>query len=113
MWEANRQVPRGACGEAKRRSACLSVFTECTVEYDGRANSSLASGDRLVVYKPDGTVLVHADERRTPQNWQPPGATFQVTGHDPLTLVATRVSPRETIQIHCGTVYCSPDADDR
>jgi Predicted nuclease of the RecB family len=92
-------------GEAKRRSACLSVFTECTVEYDGRANASLASGDRLVVYKPDGTVLVHTDEQRTPQNWQPPGATFQLTSHDPLTLVATRTSPRETISIQCGTVY--------
>jgi|APHM01.1.fsa_nt_gi Predicted nuclease of the RecB family len=70
-------------GEAKRRSACLSVFTECTVEYESRADASLAGGDRLVMYKPDATVLAHTDEQRTPQNWQPPAqrSRSRVTTH--------------------------------
>ena len=92
-------------GEAKRRSACLGLFTECTVEYDGRASSSLASGDRFVMYKPDGTILVHTDEDRTPQNWQPPGATVQITDHEPLTITAIRMNPEEVITIRCGEVY--------
>ena len=92
-------------GEAKRRAACLGLFTECTVEYDGRASSSLASGDRFVMYKPDGTILVHTDEDRTPQNWQPPGATVQITDHEPLTITAIRMNPEEVITIRCGEVY--------
>lgn len=92
-------------GECKRRNACLGLFTRCAVEYDGRASSSLAQGDRFVMTKPDGTVLVHTDQQRTPQNWQPPGATIQITETDPLTFTAIRTSPKEVITIRCATVH--------
>jgi hypothetical protein len=36
----------------------VTAFGRCTVDYDGRASSDLGPGDRLVVCKPDGTVLV-------------------------------------------------------
>ncbi|PSQ48622.1 endonuclease NucS, partial [Halobacteriales archaeon SW_6_65_15] len=44
------------------RAEMVTVFGRCTVEYEGRAASTLGPGDRLVVLKPDGTVLVHTDE---------------------------------------------------
>jgi RecB family endonuclease NucS len=58
-----------------------------------------------VLCKPDGTVLVHGDTKQEPRNWQPPGATVQVTDTDPLVLTAVRTSPREVIRITCERVY--------
>jgi RecB family endonuclease NucS len=92
-------------GESKRRSACLSPYTRCAVAYEERAQSQLESGDRFVLCKPGGTVLVHGDTKHEPRNWQPPGATVQVTNTDPLVLTAVRTSPREVIRITCERVY--------
>lgn len=91
--------------ESKRRNACLMLFVQCEVEYDGRARSTLASGDRVVLCKPDGTVLVHTDDQREPQNWQPPGAAVEITTRDPLTIEAVRSNPEEVIRIRCSTVF--------
>jgi RecB family endonuclease NucS len=63
--------------EAIDRAELITVFGRCTVEYEGRAASTLGPGDRLVVLKPDGTVLVHTDEGQKPVNWQPPGCTHE------------------------------------
>ncbi|WP_276261654.1 endonuclease NucS [Haloglomus litoreum] len=65
------------CERALARDALLTVFGRCSVEYDGRASSSLGPGDRLLVCKPDGSVLVHTDEGQQPVNWQPPGCTVE------------------------------------
>jgi RecB family endonuclease NucS len=92
-------------GESKRRNACLSLYTRCAVAYEGRAQSQLESGDRFVLCKPDGTVLVHGDTKQEPRNWQPPGATVQVTDTDPLVITAVRTNPREVIRITCERVY--------
>ncbi len=64
------------------RGALVTVFGRCSVEYDGRASSSLESGDRHLMLKPDGTVLVHTAEGQKPVNWQPPGCTHEVRGDD-------------------------------
>ncbi|MFB6205392.1 MAG: endonuclease NucS [Haloglomus sp.] len=65
------------CERALARDAMLTVFGRCSVEYEGRASSSLGPGDRLLVCKPDGSVLVHTDEGQQPVNWQPPGCTVE------------------------------------
>jgi hypothetical protein len=78
----------------------LTVFGRCTVEYDGRAASTLGPGDRLVVCKPDGSILVHTDEKRTPVNWQPPGSTHRASVRDGrLRLRSTRENPDETLDV--------------
>ncbi|MFB6093051.1 MAG: endonuclease NucS [Haloquadratum sp.] len=78
----------------------VTVFGRCTVEYDGRAASSLGPGDRLVICKPDGTVLVHTDEKRTPVNWQPPGCTHHASVRDGrLRLRSERSSPDERLDV--------------
>ncbi len=75
------------CERALARDAMLTVFGRCSVEYEGRASSSLGPGDRLLVCKPDGSVLVHTDEGQQPVNWQPPGCTVEpslvAAGDDP------------------------------
>ena len=78
----------------------VTAFGRCTVDYDGRASSDLGPGDRLVVCKPDGTVLVHTDEKRKPVNWQPPGCTHYASLRDGrLRIRSVRSSPSERLDV--------------
>ncbi|ELY95021.1 hypothetical protein C483_01616 [Natrialba hulunbeirensis JCM 10989] len=69
---------RDAIADGLDRKALVTVFGRCTVDYDGRASSQLAAGDRHVMLKPDGAALVHTDEGQQPVNWQPPGCAHDV-----------------------------------
>jgi hypothetical protein len=79
----------------------VQVAARCVVDYQGRAESQLASGARLIVLKPDGTLLVHASSKLKPVNWQPPGCVFSADRQDGrVVLLATRDKPvKETVRI--------------
>jgi RecB family endonuclease NucS len=82
----------------------LQLVGGCTIDYQGRAKSSLASGERLVLLKPDGTLLVHSDEGVKPVNWQPPGTTTtadvqDLDGETRLVVTVERSSPDEIVTI--------------
>ncbi|MFC4448985.1 endonuclease NucS [Halorussus aquaticus] len=78
----------------------VTVFGRCTVEYEGRAASTLGPGDRLVVLKPDGTALVHTDEGQKPVNWQPPGCTHEASVADgEFRILSRRASPEERLVV--------------
>lgn len=90
---------------AVERGDLLTAFGRCTVEYDGRAASTLGAGDRLVVVKPDGTALVHTEEGHRPVNWQPPGCehAFEVVDGR-LRLESERSSPDERLVVEFESV---------
>lgn len=91
---------RRALGEAIAANELASVFGRCTVDYEGRASSTLGPGDRLVLLKPDGTVLVHTDEGHQPVNWQPPGTDQAVRVEDGSVVVhSVRSSPDEELVV--------------
>lgn len=73
---------------------------ECSVSYQGRAKSRLDWGERLVMVKKDGSVLVHQGESREPVNWQPPGTRplFQAF-EDAFVIRAERTRQREYMKI--------------
>ena len=78
--------------------ATITIVGHCEVEYDGRASSYLGFGDRLVILKPDDTLLVHTDARPKPINWQPPGCTHRVSAEDDqLCVRSLRSSPTEQV----------------
>jgi RecB family endonuclease NucS len=88
------------------REAMVTVFGRCTVDYDGRASSRLGPGDRLVVCKPDGTILVHTDEGQQPVNWQPPGCTQEARLADGrLELHSLRSTPAEELVVTFERVH--------
>ncbi|WP_396610696.1 endonuclease NucS [Haloferax sp. S1W] len=102
--------------EAFEREEMITVFGRCTVDYDGRATSELGPGDRLVILKPDGSILVHTDEKRTPVNWQPPGCEHTASVRDGrLRVRSTRSNPDERLDVYFERVnQCSTYAvDDR
>ena len=87
------------------RGGMITLIGECEVDYDGRASSYLPPGERLVILKPDGTLLVHRDEQRTPVNWQPPGCTHDAYIEDDRLIVqSTRTSPHEEVEITFETL---------
>ena len=100
--------PAAACDLASRnaeRGALVTLFGTCTVEYEGRAASSLGPGDRHVMLKPDGAALVHTDEGQQPVNWQPPGCDHSVTVDDgSLVVRSTRSTPEESLEVVFETV---------
>jgi RecB family endonuclease NucS len=104
--------------DAFGRDDLVTVFGSCTVEYDGRASSSLGPGTRLLVLKPDGSALVHTDEGRTPVNWQPPGCEHFASVRDGrLRIRSVRRSPEELLdvrfdRVHHLAAYDVTDPDD-
>lgn len=72
----------------------------CQVRYQGRARSMLDRGVRLVIVKPDGTLLVHTAAGAKPVNWQVPGAMLDAAPSDgQVVLTARRIKPEEVVEI--------------
>ncbi|MEM2905815.1 MAG: endonuclease NucS [Candidatus Bathyarchaeia archaeon] len=77
------------------------VVGSCTVEYVGRASSKLSLGERLLIVKGDGSLLLHRPRGVEPVNWQPPGCRFNV-GVSPegwLRVEAVRPKPTERVTV--------------
>lgn len=92
--------------EAVRRGRMIVVVGRCSVDYEGRTQSYLPDGDRMIVRKPDGNFLVHTDENRKPVNWQPEGSSCKgfVDG-DEFVLLSESSSPDEVIEVRFDLVY--------
>jgi len=84
----------------RSRSFAL-VAGDCRVDYEGRASSTLEWGERIVVIKQDGSLLVHRPIGYEPVNWQPPKCLLKVWTEDSGSLIvnATRAQPREMVSI--------------
>jgi len=84
----------------------LLIVGNCWVDYRGRASSKLKAGERIAVFKEDGSVLVHRPAGYEPVNWQPPGCIFHVNAAgDNLVIRAVRRKPAESVKISFDRVY--------
>jgi len=78
----------------------LLVMGECMVDYHGRAKSLLDWGERLIMIKQDGTVLVHQPVMREPVNWQPTGSITEFKTKDDLLILNCRhLKPAEKMKV--------------
>jgi RecB family endonuclease NucS len=78
----------------------LMIIGNCHVEYQGRARSVLDLGERVILVKSDGAVLVHRPSGSEPVNWQPSGCIFKTsTLRGVMTLEASRRNPIESLKI--------------
>jgi len=93
-------------GLAARRGHLVQAVGECEVRYQGRARSDLHRGERLVLLKPDGTLLVHTASKAKPVNWQPPGASFAAALEDgQVVLTSSRAKPEEIVRVAFSVVH--------
>jgi endonuclease len=89
---------------AQRRT--LIVAGTCHVHYVGRARSTLELGERLLIIKSDGSLLVHRPVGYEPVNWQPSGSIFHVqVKDDELEVHGFRQKPRESVRVAFTKVY--------
>ncbi len=73
---------------------------DCEVFYEGRGMSRLGRGERLIMCKPDGVVLIHRPTGYEPVNWQPPGTIISVSMKKDYGLMrVVRQRPREVLEI--------------
>ncbi|MEJ2126918.1 MAG: endonuclease NucS [Candidatus Bathyarchaeota archaeon] len=78
----------------------------CWVDYKGRASSKLEPGERIVMIKDDGSVLVHRPSGYEPVNWQPAGCMFQTSNHNgTLRIRAARRKPYESVNISFNQIF--------
>jgi len=92
--------------EGLSRRKALLIVGNCWVDYRGRASSKLEPGERIVILKEDGSLLVHRPVGYEPVNWQPPGCVFQanVVGKV-LQVRAVRRKPSESVKISFDNVF--------
>ncbi|HDJ21712.1 MAG TPA: DUF91 domain-containing protein [Candidatus Bathyarchaeota archaeon] len=100
LGEAAQLIKKGIAQKKTVIIAC-----HCTVDYEGRANSTLGPGDRVVLIKPDGSALVHRPKDYAPVNWQPPGSLFKTTLKEgEVELRAYRRKEKERMVVHIKKV---------
>jgi endonuclease len=76
------------------------IVASCSVEYSGRTGSHLGEGERLVIVKGDGCILVHRGRDYQPINWQPSGCIIQAhADNGTLVLKAVRPNPLESLTL--------------
>jgi len=86
--------------ESIRRREVIVIVGDCEVEYRGRASSRLGRGERVILIKGDGTVLVHRPSGANPVNYQPEGSIVSVYEQDGrLVLRSLRPRPEEELVI--------------
>ncbi len=89
-----------------RNRAWIAFIGLCLTEYEGRSASKTTLGDRLVIIKPSGSLIVHGPRGFKPENWQPDTSTITISGTgDIIVLKAIRKSPRETLVLKCNHIY--------
>jgi RecB family endonuclease NucS len=70
------------------------------IDYRGRAKSLLDWGERVIMIKQDGTVLVHQPVLREPVNWQPSGSKTEFSViNEHLILRSHHTRPPEKMKI--------------
>lgn len=75
------------------------------MHYVGRASSTLEPGERILIIKADGSLLVHRPIGYEPVNWQPSGSIFHVKANETsLEVHAVRQKPRENVKVTFSNV---------
>jgi RecB family endonuclease NucS len=86
--------------EAISQRKTLVIIGNCWVHYIGRAKSKLEPGERILIVKQDGSLLVHRSVGYEPVNWQPPGCVFHAQAkEDVLEIRAVRRMPAESVRV--------------
>ncbi|MEM3090515.1 MAG: endonuclease NucS [Candidatus Bathyarchaeia archaeon] len=84
----------------------LILVGNCWVHYIGRARSELEPGERILIIKEDGSLLVHRSVGYEPVNWQPPGCIFHTQVKDGiLEINAVRQKPPESVRVFFDKIH--------
>ena len=75
------------------------LVADCEVVYSGRASSRLGRGERVILIKGDGSILVHRPTGSTPVNYQPEGSIITVNLESDK-LIVTAIRPKQVEELN-------------
>jgi endonuclease len=78
------------------------LVSRCSIRYEGRVVTTLESGDRVVLFKDDGSVVVHAGAGAKPINYMPGPTVVKEEGR---TITITRPATGELLSIDVEDVH--------
>ena len=91
---------------AFKQKLSLVIVGNCDVYYTGRARSTLEIGERILIIKEDGSLLVHRPVGYEPVNWQPSGSIFHLKlKTKKLEINSLRRKPRESVKITFDKIF--------
>jgi len=92
--------------EAVSQHKTLLIIGNCWVHYLGRAKSKLEPGERILIIKGDGSILIHRSVGYEPVNWQPPDCIFHILARDNvLEIRAVRQKPAESVKVFFDKIF--------
>lgn len=99
--------------KALNRSQAIVFSCNCTISYNGRAESHLSKGDRIFLIKPDKTLIIHQPEGSSPVNYMKPGTEHKIVMNGKQHyLVSSNNALKEYMEILLNNVHfynsCSP-----
>jgi RecB family endonuclease NucS len=82
------------------------VAGDMSIEYVGRASSYAPEGLRILIAKPDGSLLIHESHKVEPLNWQPPKSLIRYEcKNDNLFINSRRLQPAEELLVEFSKLY--------
>jgi endonuclease len=83
------------------QARAIILVCSCSVEYWGRSRSVIGNGERIIIFKPDSTLIVHSPSGFKPVNWMSaPTDTSADIVDGKVVLFSQRTSkPNEEIKI--------------
>lgn len=88
------------------------LVTRCSIRYEGRLVTTLESGDRVVLFKEDGAVVVHSGQGAKPINYMPGPTTVEESGRT-LRIAQTKTGESLVIDVedvHADTAWALEDS---
>ena len=73
MYETQERIKRALKGQST-----IIIGANCTIEYNGRAESYLPKGDRVIIIKPDRNLIVHQPTGTNPVNYMKTGTEHNI-----------------------------------
>lgn len=91
---------------ARKNGYVLILVGNFSIDYKGRATSHISTGDRILILKEDGSLIIHRPKGYKPVNWQPHTDRIKIERkNNNLTITFIRKKPRETVSIILGKTY--------
>ena len=81
------------------------LSAHCSIDYDGRAQTYLPSGDRIILIKADKTLLVHQPNGSAPVNYMKEGAQHRLVLDGGIFLESHHPALKESMRIALHKIY--------
>lgn len=91
---------------ARRNRHVLILVGNFSIDYRGRATSYISGGDRILILKEDGSLIIHRPKGYKPVNWQPNTDSIKIDRENgKLRITFIRRRPKEIVSIVIEKAY--------